>query len=339
VKTLREVAQKRTVLFGAAVDSSDLKPGTKSVLIARQCAILVSENDMKWDTIHPSDDCYDFSAADALFAFAKSHRLKVRGHTLCWHNQNPAWLRKKLRTASPKEARKVLEEHIHTVVSRYAGRVHSWDVVNEAISTRSGRRDKLRDSPWLSAIGPKYLEIAFRAAAEADPKSLLTYNDYGLESSRTEGKRRALLQLSAEMRAKGIPLHAVGLQSHLSATSRADSAWKGLDQFLDDIEGLGLQVYITELDVNDRNLSRSVADRDRVVAGVYAGYLGHVLAHRAIKAVLTWRLCDCDSWLRARGAKRPLPFDSRSKPKVAFSAIWKAFADRRVAPQRGKSPL
>ena len=154
MKTLRGIAEKKKVLFGTAVDSADLSAGRMAKLIVRQSSIIGFENEMKWEYIHPSDDSYNFSAADNLFAFAKRHHLKVRGHTLCWHKQNPTWPSKRLRKATPTDATKLLEEHIHKVVGRYAGRVHSWDVVNEAIDPASTRRDKLRGSPWLSAIGP-----------------------------------------------------------------------------------------------------------------------------------------------------------------------------------------
>lgn len=333
MKKFREIAEQKGVFFGAAVDCEDLKQRKMANLLASQCSIIVPENGMKWDTIHPLERCYNFKEADRILRFAEVRNLKVRGHTLCWHLQNPAWLKQRLRRATCTEATKLLEAHIYEVVGRYAGRIHSWDVVNEAIDVSSERRDALRGSPWLRAIGPKYIEIAFRAAAKADPKALLTYNDYGLEgdSAKNEQKKRRLVKLIESMLKRNVPVHAVGLQSHLVATRRNPPSWKKLGCFLDRLRKLDIEAYMTELDVNDRALTGfSTAERDRMVAKFYGCYLRGALAHPQVKAVLTWRLCDSDSWLIKRGAKRPLPFDSKLRPKEAYRTICEALANGRA---------
>jgi endo-1,4-beta-xylanase len=332
---LREIASKRGLLFGAAVSYEHLakkKFARLRKLLAEQCSVLVSENDMKWDALHPEENRYSFAAADEFVAFAKGHRQRVRGHALCWHKQNPAWLARRLGAATSKEATRLLTEHIHRVAARYCGRVHSWDVVNEAISGRA--QDGLRNSPFRDAIGPKYVELAFRAAAEADPKALLTYNDYGLE--RNERKREKVLAMLRSLVTKNVPVHALGLQSHLNATNRSAS-WDGLNIFLDRIESLGLQVFITELDVDDYAIPGSESERDNRVAEVYRDYLKNVLSHRAVRAVFTWGIDDRHSWLqeskhrppRLDGKpKRPLLFNGNLKPKAAFHATCAAIRDR-----------
>ena len=135
-------------------------------LVAEQYAITVPENELKWIALRPTATGYDFSASDALFAFAATHHMMVRGHTLVWHNSVPEWLRS---GATQRDVRQLLVEHIRTVVGRYRGRVHSWDVVNEAILPADGQPDGLRKSFWYDAVGPDYIQrLAYRAAREAD---------------------------------------------------------------------------------------------------------------------------------------------------------------------------
>ena len=155
--------------------------------------------------------------------------------------------------------------------------MHSWDVVNEAVDVKSGRPDGLRDSPWLELIGPGYLELAFRTARQADPSALLTYNDYGIELDTLEqiDKRGQVMMLVRRLKARGVPIDAVGVQSHLTA---GDAPGAGLIHFVRELREMGLQVFITEMDVNDRKLPESVPERDAGVARTYRDYLTMMLA-------------------------------------------------------------
>jgi endo-1,4-beta-xylanase len=334
---LRDLAAQRGLLVGSAASYVELQRPDFASLLGAEASIVVSENDMKWRRIHPEPDRYDFRWGDALVAFATANGQKVRGHNLCWHEYNPAWLQ---RVATRQNAADLLRAHIASVAGHYAGRIHSWDVVNEAIHVQDGRADGLRKSIWLDLIGPEYIEIAFRAARAADSNVLLTYNDYDLEQDTPEHerKRQAVLQLLGRLRDRQAPVQALGLQSHLKAG--AGSGWSALHRFLEQVDGIGLQVLVTELDVNDRALPADVAERDRAVAGLYRDYLTNVLQHRSVKAVLTWGLTDPDSWLNRsmKGAdalperlQRPLPFDAKLQPTPAFFAMRDAIA---AAPKR-----
>ncbi len=125
-------AAAHALLYGCAVDVQALKtdPAYAS-LIREQCGILVAENAMKWGALRPSAERFHFDEADALIAFAETNHIKVRGHNLAWHRGNPKWFDTDVTAAN---ARKILVAHIQTVMARYAGRMHSWDVVNEAIA-------------------------------------------------------------------------------------------------------------------------------------------------------------------------------------------------------------
>lgn len=319
--SLKQVAASSGLLVGSAISNRQINEAAFAELIAKQCSIVVPENDMKWKALRPAPHKFDFSRADALVAFADTNGIKVRGHNLCWHEALPDWFSK---SANRGNARALLTNHIETVVQHFKGKIHSWDVVNEAVDAQSRRADRLRRSPWLNMIGPEYLVIAFKTAAKADPNAILTYNEYGLaqDSPQNEAKRRAVVQLLRWLKRSQAPVQALGIQSHLKGKRR----FTGLKQFLGEVRELGLRVFVTELDVDDEPFPADVATRDQMVAGVYRDYLDTILDERYVEAVLTWGLSDRDSWLRHRekraaGVARPLPFDERLQPKPAFFAM------------------
>lgn len=337
VNSLRAHADARGLLFGAAVvpqllDVDGLAAGTTTdgytLLVKNQANILVAENSMKWGALRPSPGVFDFTQADKLMRFTSLAGQKVRGHNLCWHEGNPGWLKP---TANRDNARALLTEHILTVAGHFRGRLHSWDVVNEAIEPKDGQADGLRKSMWYDLIGPEYLDLAYRTAAIADPDAKLTYNDYGIELDTPDQakKRELVLALIKRFKERGVPLHAVGVQSHLSADGPQPGA--GLVQFVREVGRMGLEVYVTELDVNTRNIKGGNGEQDAAVARVYKDYPALLLEEPNVKALLTWGITDAHTWLnqmkqpwavRPDGSRqRPLPFDDALQPTPAFFAL------------------
>jgi endo-1,4-beta-xylanase len=333
--SLKAHAAARGLLTGCAVNAALFRDdeGFRE-LLAGQYNILVPENCLKWNILRPTADTYNFTDADSLVAFAEAHGMKVRGHNFVWHEALPGWF---AATVNKDNAKKFLVDHIHTVGSRYKGKIHSWDVVNEAIWIPDGRPDGLRStSPWFQMLGPEYIDLAFRTAREADPTALLTYNDYSIEYDNEEqGKKRAaVLALLRRMKADNVPLDALGIQSHIPAISK-DGFSRGVRELLDGARSLGLQVFITELDVNDDEVATAdTAERDKIVAEVYRSYLTTALEGPEVKAVLTWGASDKNTWLN-KGTKfrkqhpdrlqRPLPFDPDYAPAPAFFVMRESF--------------
>jgi endo-1,4-beta-xylanase len=338
--SLKAHAAAHGLFAGAAVDVTVLNADVAyRLLLAEQCNMVVAEREMKWKTLRPSPDQFSFTLADSLMTFARHHNMKVRGHNFVWHEALPDWF---ATTVTKDNARKFLVDHILTVGSRYQGRIHSWDVVNEAVLPKDGRADGLRKSPWMEMLGPEYIDIAFRTARQADPHALLTYNEYGVEYDNDEDaeKRAVTLQLLRKMKSSGVPLDAVGIQSHIRAGS-SYTIGKGIRDFMASIRGMGLQIFITELDVNEDDLPYDdVARRDQAIAATYREYLSAVLTEPAIKAVLTWGISDNHTWLNngpAHKKKQPnrpqrsLPFDGDYHPTDAFFAMRDCFDNRATA--------
>jgi endo-1,4-beta-xylanase len=229
--------------------------------------------------------------------------------------------------ASREELLKRMQEHIHTVVGRYRGKIKAWDVVNEAIA--DGGEEVLRNSVWLQIIGPDYIAKAFEFAHEADPDAILRYNDYGLENST---KRQKLIKLIKSLQEQKVPVHAIGSQAHVNVSTTFET----MDQALTEMATLGLPIHITELDVNaaargqrstgadiaansDATQGGVVSDTDKRLADAYAGIFRAFLKHRnSVKTVTFWGANDAVSWRRFG---TPLLFDGENKPKPAFEAV------------------
>jgi len=333
--SLKAHASARGLLTGCAVSAELFRDDeTFRNLLAEQYSILVPENCMKWNWLRPTAETYSFDDADRLVAFAETHGIKMRGHNFVWHEGLPRWF---AGSVNKDNAEKFLVDYIRTVAGRYKGKIHSWDVVNEAIWIQDGRPDGLRaTSPWFEMLGPGYIDLAFRTARETDPSALLTYNDYGIEydNDDEEKKRTAVLGLLRRMKQDKVPLDALGIQSHIHAGGK-DGFSKGVRELTKGAEALGLQVFITEMDVKDDGIAiDDIAARDKIVADVYRRYLNTALDGPEVKAILTWGVTDKNTWLN-NGTKfrkehpdrlqRPLPFDADYAPTPAFFAMRDSF--------------
>lgn len=295
---------------------------------------------------------YDFSQLDTFINFAEQNNLKFRAHPMIWSEFNSPWLIEKFKSSATtnSEIEQIFVNHITTLGQKYAGRVDSWDVVNEGILVEDGRADNLKDTAisgvrgekyptWLNFLGPDYIEQAFRIAAAADPNATLLYNENNLTYSNPFGnsfwekRRAAVLKLLEKLKSKGTPIHALGIQSHLLAHHNRDFDGNKFRQFLRDVASMGLKIVISELDVNDRELPQNLKLRDRIVAETYYQYLSVVLDEPAVTTVINWGLTDRYSWLndftpRQDGAPlRPLLRDQQYKQKLAWNAVAKALKE------------
>jgi endo-1,4-beta-xylanase len=312
----------------------------EQALILRQFGGVTPENCMKMSQLQPREGEFRFEEADALVAFAQKHRLQVVGHTLLWakDERTPAWVfRDGDKPASRELVLERLRTHVRTVVTRYRGRVHSWDVVNEALD--DGEPD-LRPSKWLSIVGPEFIAEAFEAARAADPDAVLVYNDYNAEQPR---KREKLVRLIRELRAKNVPLGAIGIQGHWEVDR---VPFRDIEALIGAAKEFGLKLTVSELDLGvvprgrwwaDGGKHRAeMAKTDPLAAGCPPELLERQARQYAelfrlftarsdvIGRVTFWNLHDGRSWLNSfpwRHAEYPLLFDRSAAPKPAFWAV------------------
>lgn len=347
--SLEAIAARKGLRFGSAIPWQPGSPPGLPVrdpayarLIAQQCGLVVAENEMKWQRLRPAPDVFDFAPFDTIVAWAERNGLAVRGHNLLWHQPKwqPKWLNAYDFGSRPRaEGGRLLTTHIRTVLGRYGNKIRSYDVVNEAVDPADGHLYETALSKAIGGAEPT-LDLAFHAARAAAPGAQLVYNDYMSWEPHNEAHRAGVLRLLEGFRRRGVPVDALGVQSHLitqSADARADvgrlqGEWR---RFLDAVTGMGYALLITELDVRDNNLPADTAVRDRAVADFTRGYLDVTLAYPQLRDVLVWGLSDAHSWIPGfeprtdRAARRPTPYDAALRPKPMRTAIADAFAAAR----------
>ena len=324
--SLDALAQRTGRRYGFAIDPGYASKEPVKGLLGQHAGVITAENAMKWRSVENFAGKADFAAADRVAAIAGGLHARLRGHTLAWHQSTPAYLL----NATPADFAVAQTSHLQAMTSRYRGRIHTWDVLNEAIDADSKNSGGLRDSVLSRLWGASRYPTLFELAREADPLALLAYNDYGMEQDNSwcERRRTAVLRLLEAWVRQKTPVDVMGLQAHLDL-SRPFST-PVLLRFFDELRSLGLRIQITELDVRDRTATGDVPARDAAVAALYRDFVGACFSHPAVEMVVMWNVTDDDSWINrpAQGQRRadglpmrPLLFDVQGQPKPAFAAV------------------
>ena len=324
-------AFKGKFYVGVAINRSQAQgsDANEKQLIKSEFNSISPENDLKWENIHPSKDVYNFVPADAYVQLGKESGMFIIGHTLLWHSQTPKWVFEDDK-GNPVKRDVLLErlkDHITKVMSRYKGTIKGWDVVNEALNEDGS----LRDSKWRKIIGDDYIEKAFEYAHEADPAAELYYNDYNLYKKE---KRNGAIEIVKRLKAKGLPIKAVGEQGHYSLTG---PEMADVEATLSEFIKAGVNVNITELDISvlpdkgasttadvsnnasyskeldpykdglPKEIEKKLADRYKSLFMLYMKY------EKNIDRVTFWGLTDRNTWLNnwpIRGRTNyPLPYN------------------------------
>ncbi|WP_459168132.1 endo-1,4-beta-xylanase [Natronospora cellulosivora (SeqCode)] len=307
--------------IGAAVNSRTIQ--SERDLIVKHFNSLTAENEMKPETLQAHKDFFNYRRADSIVNLAMENDMKMRGHTLVWHNQTPDWFFS--RFMIPLDRETVLghmEDHINEVVGKYKGQVYAWDVVNEAISNDSNHLYR-QESKWLEIIGEEYIRKAFEFAHAADPDAKLFYNDY---NATQPGKRDRIYKMLKGLIEDGVPIHGMGLQGHW------DIHGPSINEIRTAIEmyaSLGLEIQITELDISvyswgDNRRLQEPTPRMLDMQRERYGEIFELFREYSdvITSVTFWGVADNYTWLDdfpVEGRKDwPFLFDVNGEPKEAF---------------------
>jgi endo-1,4-beta-xylanase len=349
-QSLREAALSSGLLIGTAVRTAQLSEPAYASTLGREFNMLEPEDALKWEVVHPEPQSFDFSQADQIVDFAIRHDMKVRGHTLVWHRQNPRWLTEGNYTFA--ELAQILEQHIKTVVGHYRGKIFAWDVVNEAFNelhpgtlrstiwydqpgigvtedTAASYELRATNNPVRSKLAARssqrgYIERCFRWAHEADPQALLFYNE--AEAEVVNPKSDAVYAMVRDFRQRGVPIDGVGFQMHI-ANLHADVA--SISANIKRFTALGVQVHITEMDVAlpvDTNGNPRPEDLQRQ-ADIYHQIATACLSHPGCGAIQTWGFTDKYSWIGSHSKQTQgaaLLFDRNYRAKSAREALREA---------------
>lgn len=330
---LKDHAARGRLNFGSAIGIANFPSPECRALYKRETRLVTTDQALKFALLRPAPDVFDFERADAVIAWAGQEGLQVRGHTLIWNDDTPEWLN----TLSTKEIARVFDEHIDRVVSRYVGRVHIWDVVNEPFWPDFGEPGGYRRGPWYHALGPDYVARAFDRVRAIDKTAKLCLNEAQVDSEHSWGRaiRPALTRLVRDLRQRGKPLDIVGLQCHLQPGWPHD--YTRFADYMRQLAAEKVELHITEFDVDDQAFPAPIAERDAMVAAHADTFLRAVLPVRDLTTFITWELADQWSWIWRQAVEadpgatrlpRPLPFDERLARKPLWHSLATAFDAR-----------
>ncbi len=336
-------AFKDKFLIGVAMNTWQIvgKDSLSDKIIKNNFNSIVAENCMKSEVLQPVEGEFDFALADQFVDFGTKNKMFVVGHTLIWHSQTPKWffIDENGNEVSPEVLKERMKSHIQTVVTRYKGRVHGWDVVNEAIEDDG----TWRKSKFFKILGEDFIRLAFEYAREADPKAELYYNDYNMAIQK---KRNAVVAMVNKYKAQGVKIDGIGMQGHLMMD------FPTVNEFEKSIVAFGstgAKVMITELDLSilPNPFSQSSADVslkaeyqekmnpykngvpeeanarwEKLLSEFFTVFIRH---HKVISRVTLWGLTDKHSWknnfpIRGR-TDYPLLFDRNYQPKPIVKKI------------------
>ncbi|WP_245413632.1 endo-1,4-beta-xylanase [Mangrovicella endophytica] len=325
-----QAAATPAVPFGGAIQIEFIdKDPAYGPAFLDHCDLIMPQNELKFSMMRWTREEFTFEPADRLVEYALSHGKTSRGHCFVWWGATPEWLKA---INDPAEVEAELLGHIHTVASRYRGKLQSWDVVNEVIANDPLTEGPLRDTHFMRTMGPRHIPLAFKATAEAHPEAMLVLNDYDLEyvGDRCDARRKVALQLVRQLQDNNIDIGAVGMQGHLYAELKIDV--EGVGRFAEELKSLGVGLIISELDIIDRHIKGGAEEQDAAAMRSVSDLLDAVLPTNRPKAVITWGITDRYSWVpdvmpRTDGnPDRPLPLDRNYMPKGWYEMLRRRLA-------------
>jgi len=317
--------------IGAAIDLTDMS-GPHAELLARNFKSMTPGNDMKWASVENTFGVFTYANADEEVGFAECHDMLVRGHNLVWAigEQTPSYATGDGTNSAANQAKVTanIQEHIKNEVEHFGAKVYAWDVVNEPLDPTQS--DCLVHGPFYQVLGKSYIDIALKAAREYAPKGTkLFINDY---STSDPNRLACLVKVVQDLRDRGIPLDAIGHETHDSinypSTAAIVNAINTMAEKFPDLEQ-----QVTELDESvykggddTSNYGNDIPPSVLSEQGwLYAQYFD---AFRKLKgklaAVTFWGMADDDTWLDSFPVDRtdyPLPFNMRLQAKPAYWGV------------------
>ncbi|WP_152428495.1 endo-1,4-beta-xylanase [Methyloferula stellata] len=365
-------------LWGVALASPALyDESLVQAISAERPKFLAIANALKFGNLYPEPADIDASEGkswrecDDIVALAKRLRVPLRGDCLAWNEWLPKWLvdlAQRRDERSKDTVMQIYQRHFQNVFAHFRRLETSNDmtllrwcgVINEPFNPwiEENGAPAWRKGAWLNAFGlasdgiPLYIHQAFVFGERFGSNAIsLFLNETYCDNDRFGPKvRLALLRLVDALQRAGRKVDAIGLECHLmpqwmNEPDKPD--WKPFVGFIRELARRNVEIYITELDVNDCSLN-SVAERDAQVAAYMDSFVTAALQVPAVTMVTNWDLSDKYSWLRGDASPsdvfpslggwancvshpscpRPDPYDQNMHPKAARDALARALGVR-----------
>ena len=312
---------------GMAVKAAQLTSGSGyDIILKNEFSSISAEYEMKMDPISTASGVYNWAAADKIVAYGNANGINVHGHALVWHNAVPNWL--KYFSGTDAEFALEVKKYITDVVTHYAGKVKSWDVVNEAADDNGGN---MRNTIFLQRMGPNYIKDCFQWARDAanaagDTSLLLFYNDYA--TSTNIPKQDRVFTIVDDLKASNL-IDGIGFQMHNTYLSPTKAQ---IETDLNRAVTKGLKIHISELDIqvnpandistftNERRLAQK--EKYKEIVKIY-----NALPAANKYALTVWGMKDNESWIpfsteiNHPGNDWPLLYDSNFAIKSSHTGF------------------
>lgn len=338
-QSLSQIARSRGLRFGCAISRRVLQDDQYGRLVLANCDTFVGENAFKWRHLEPKERAYQADEAQWIARYTAENQRDLRGHCFVWnhHDRMPRWLvdlAARLSLDQSEDFTRHMWRH-GSYLARMFPDIQSWDAMNEAIDPTTG---VLRETHFSRLLGNRFFDLAFRILGKKLPSARLVYNE--TMSWEANGRHRdGVLRLLERGLSRGLPIHTLGIQSHIGKTiarDRDEPAWR---RFLEEVDGMGVSVALTEFDCSDRNIiQRDKQTRDAEVAAHCKGYLDLTLNFTNVREVILWSLADKHSYMNRNGYPKrrrrsdglPLrghPYDEGLRTKPMMTAIQSAIKE------------
>ncbi|MBR5936488.1 MAG: endo-1,4-beta-xylanase [Bacteroidaceae bacterium] len=343
-KTARYWANKLDKNIGTCLNN--WTAGSLGALAGNNFNMVVCENEMKFDATEPRRNQFSYNGGQTIVNTANSYGMKVRGHTLAWHGQNPSWVSDAINAKQGAERRQeainILKNHIYNVVGHWKGQIAEWDVVNECLEENNGRAvgagySTRTWSVWYTGFGGEdYIDSAFVWAHQADPDAKLYINDYNIGhwggGHYENGKTHAMYNLAKRLKDAGIPIDGVGMQTHTSVNGLQPEQ---IEETVKQFAAIGLNCIFTETDMpggevsgsgDNAKLVREISDAELVTqAEKYAKLVDISLRYDNCPTLVVWGVVDSNSWLDCSEGTKPLLFFADRTPHQAYIDVRKTY--------------
>ena len=255
---------------------------------------------------------FNFKEADKVINFAKKNNLPVQVHHLLYPSREPQWLLEEKNHLSREQAIEILKNHIKLIVNRYKDdTVTTYTVVNEALDW-----DHLYGF-WQETIGSDYIDIAFRTAHEVDPEAILLYSDSNEgKNGAIDDHENAVYNLVKKLKDDGVPINGIAMELHIDASKPFNK--QGLEKNMLRYKNLGLEVYVTELDVAINKLGIPDTEKQKIKAQIYREVLAALIETGAGNSLGIFGVNPNYSW---KPESDPLIYDKNNNPNLAYYSL------------------
>lgn len=326
---LRDLALQHDIKLGNHAIANHLNDEAYTQILASQFNVALADNTPNWyftdGGLRPSATEYNWKGMDEVVGFAEANNMDIESHHYLWGEEKwlPDWLKQGDYTKA--ELYELMESHIMTVGQRYSGRIAQWTVVNEAFTRQQGLNG-LNDWWADNTGGIEYIDKAFVWARKADPHSELLLNDFHNEGINETSD--AMYDYIKGALKRGIPIDGVGMQMHIDGVHppEKDEVIANMNRFSD----LGIDVYVTEFDVNMNDVQADSGDKNDIQANIYYEMMRACIEADGCKQFSYLGITDDETWYNYIGLEdpRPLMFDRDYNPKPAYFSVRDALNEQ-----------